>query len=156
MTQPSLLGRSIQHTQEWLSALSATEAIGDEDQALSALRGVLTQLRDRMPPQEAAHLASQLPTLVRGLYYENYRPSDTPETQRAETDFLVGVAERIADNRIEPKEATRAVFELLAKEVTTGEIADVVHMMPDEIKPLWPQDARTAAEEKKGAQSNLQ
>lgn len=39
----------------------------DEDAAWSVLRGVLLHLRDRLPPDEATDLGSQLPTLVRGL-----------------------------------------------------------------------------------------
>jgi uncharacterized protein (DUF2267 family) len=155
MSQPNLLGRTVQQTQEWLKALAGDPAIADEDQALTALRGVLGQLRDRMPEDEAAHLGAQLPTLVRGLYYENYRPSDMPETERNRTDFLVRVAERMDDNRIQPTEATRAVFALLSKELDQGEITDVVHMMPDDVKTLWPDDIQREAERKKGEQSRL-
>jgi uncharacterized protein (DUF2267 family) len=145
MTQPNLLGRTVQQTQEWLKALAAEDAIADEEQALSALRGVLIQLRDRMPPGEAADLASQLPTLVRGIYYDGYRPDAVPEKERNQTDFLVRVAERINNDNIDPEGATRAVFKILAQEVTEGEIADVIHMMPDEVKTLWPQDAQAAS-----------
>lgn len=56
--------------------------------AYHALRGVLFTLRDRPTPDEAAHLAAQLPLLVRGIYYEGYQPSNKPERYRDKDEWL--------------------------------------------------------------------
>jgi uncharacterized protein (DUF2267 family) len=47
-------------------------------QAYSALRSVLHAIRDRLPVIEAANFAAQLPMLVRGFYYEGWKPESVP------------------------------------------------------------------------------
>ena len=42
--------------------------------AYHALRAVLHALRDRLPAPEAADLAAQLTTIVRGVFYEGFQP----------------------------------------------------------------------------------
>jgi len=47
------------------------ETIGmDERRAYNALRAVLHALRDRLTTEEIAQFGAQLPTFVRGVYYE--------------------------------------------------------------------------------------
>jgi uncharacterized protein (DUF2267 family) len=48
-------------------------------QSYTALRAVLHALRDRLPVQQSANVAAQLPMLVRGLYYEGWNPSQVPQ-----------------------------------------------------------------------------
>ena len=47
-------------------------------QSYAALRAVLHALRDRLPVQESADLAAQLPVLIRGIYYEGWDPARVP------------------------------------------------------------------------------
>jgi uncharacterized protein (DUF2267 family) len=42
------------------------------------------------------------------------------------------------DDRIDPEQVARAVFTALAKRVSEGEIEDVKHVLPAEIRDLWP------------------
>ena len=48
------------------------------NQSYNALRAVLHTLRDRVTVDESAQFAAQLPTLVRGIYYEGWDPSRVP------------------------------------------------------------------------------
>lgn len=59
-------------------------------QAYGALRSVLQALRDRLPAVEAAHLAAQLPMLVRGFYYEGWNPESVPRKMHRQ-EFLDAV-----------------------------------------------------------------
>ena len=43
-------------------------------QSYAALRAVLHRLRDRLSVDGAAHLGAQLPTLIRGVYYDGWKP----------------------------------------------------------------------------------
>lgn len=132
-----IVGRSVQDFQEWVKAVDHALGLGDEQKAYAVLRGVLHQLRDRMPVNEAAHLGAQLPTLVRGIYYEQFNPAHMPEKERHVGPFLERVAERIQRDDVDAEKATRAVFAVVKEKIDAGELAHVVHMMPDEVKGLW-------------------
>jgi len=40
---------------------------------------------------EAVHLGAELPMLIRGFYYEGWKPSSTPKKQRSLEAFLEGM-----------------------------------------------------------------
>ena len=64
------LDHTVQETNAWLRAVAEQLHFEDRQHAYNALRAVLHALRDRLPPEVAVHFGAQLPTLVRGLYYE--------------------------------------------------------------------------------------
>lgn len=128
-----------QKTHEWLDELVDLGQFEDHAQAYSALRAVLHALRDRLTVDEAAHLGAQLPMLVRGFYYEGWKPSLAPNRERHREAFLDHVRESLRGNsRIEPEKATMAAFGLLKSRVTRGEINDIQSMLPEEIREVWP------------------
>jgi len=43
-------------------------------QSYAALRAVLYPLRDRLPVETAVQFGAQLPTIVRGVYYDGWKP----------------------------------------------------------------------------------
>lgn len=131
---------TVEKTHIWLNELLEDMAWNDDRQkAYAALRAVLHALRDRLTVDQAAHLGAQLPMLVRGIYYEGWVPSDKPLRQRSKEEFLEHVQGEIADPAIDVEEATRAVFRLLDKRITGGEISDIRNSMPTAVKQLWPE-----------------
>jgi uncharacterized protein (DUF2267 family) len=142
MTLPATLSHAVQQTQEWLKELRDNGDLADEAQAYSVLRAVLHQLRDRLTHEEAVDLASQLPLIVRGIFFEGWRPGRTPEKVRTKQEFLDGVKRKLRPNTIPPEPAVRDVLALLAHHCDPGEIADVIAQLPAEIKDLWPETAK--------------
>jgi uncharacterized protein (DUF2267 family) len=137
--QPTVFNRTVQQTQEWLKELMGEGGITDEHKAYAALRAVLQHLRDRLTVEEAAHLADQLPTLVRGIYYEGWSPAGTPTKDRSQAAFLEAVREKLSGHpEIQVDIAVRRVFALLSRHVTGGEIQDVRDMLPKHVQELWP------------------
>lgn len=143
MTVPSAIAHGVQQIQEWLKELRDNGDLADEAEALSVLRCVLHQLRDRLTPEEAIALGAQLPVIVRGVYYEGWRPSRTPEKLRSRQAFLDEVATKLLPRRIPIEAAVRDVFALVAHHCDPGEVADVIGQLPADIKELWPMTART-------------
>lgn len=143
MTLPATLSHAVQQTQEWLKELRDNGDLADEATAYSVLRAVLHQLRDRLTPEEAVDLAAQLPLVVRGVYFEGWKPGQTPEKVHSKEQFLREVTKKLRPHAIPPEPAVRDVFALLAHHCDPGEIGDVIAQFPAELKELWPQSART-------------
>jgi uncharacterized protein (DUF2267 family) len=130
---------TLQKTHIWLNELMATLGWEDRQKAYLGLRVVLHELRDRLPVDEAVHLGAQLPTLVRGFYYEGWKPAHKPIKSRHKADFLAHVAEHFRDDqKVDAEELTRAVFWVLHRHVSGGEVADVKHILPPQLTDLWP------------------
>ena len=71
--------KSVQQTNQILKDLELQ--LGWEnrrDQTFDLLRISLQALRDRLPVNPAVHLGSELPMLMRGLYYEGWDPDKVP------------------------------------------------------------------------------
>ena len=135
-----VLETTVQKTHQWIDSLAEAGHM-DSHTAYQALRAVLQTLRDRLPAPEAAHFAAQLPILVRGIFYEGYRPSQTPEGLSRQ-DFLDRVAEKIVSGRvIDPLEAARQVFALLERFLGCGELEKIGLVLPAELRSLFPERA---------------
>jgi len=103
------------------------------------LRAVLMALRDRLTVEEATDLGAQLPLLIRGFYYEGWNPTRTSTRERHLAEFLEHVAANLGPGAdVDPREVTRAVFRVLGKQATTGQIRDVKCNLPREIAEFWP------------------
>lgn len=130
---------TLQTTHRWLRELELIASLENESEAYSVLRTVLHALRDRLPADEAVHLGAQLPMLIRGFYYEGWKPSTTPKKQRSLEAFLEGMPPLPGqEGELNPEQALRNVFMMLNHRVSEGEIEDVRDAMPEEVRDLWP------------------
>jgi len=138
-TQVTALDHSVQQTNIWLKSLGEELHSEDRHDAYRALRAVLHVLRDRLTAEQAVHLGAQLPTLVRGLYYEGWRLSAKPDSERQPADFAALVAAELPPSMGRDSfRVTKAVFSLLAKELDPGETAKIIATMPAPLRSLWP------------------
>jgi len=132
--------RAVHQGNDWLKDIMYEMTWDDRHRAYLGLRSVLQTLRDRLTPDEAVHLGAQLPLIVRGFYYEGWKPSTTPEKIRNRDQFLQKVAEPFNGNApdVNAEDLVRAVFKLLAHRISQGEIDDIRSILPEEIGDLWP------------------
>jgi uncharacterized protein (DUF2267 family) len=135
-----LIGKTVSETNHWLREIDEELSWNDRHAALQALRGVLHLIRDRVPLDESAQFSAQLPTLVRGIYWEQWDPSRTPITDRNEAVLLERVTEAFAghDRDPDPRAVARAVFTVLTRHISWGEVDDVRHALPRRMQALWP------------------
>jgi uncharacterized protein (DUF2267 family) len=143
MTIPPSIAHAIQKTQEWLKELSDNGDLADTQESLAVLRAVIHHLRDRLTLEEAVDLAAQLPTIVRGIYYEGWQPHKPPTKIHSRQEFVDEVASHGLPSAVPAERAIRDVFALLAHHCDPGEIADVIGQLPAELKELWPKSAQT-------------
>jgi uncharacterized protein (DUF2267 family) len=130
---------TLQRTHNWLNELMQIMDWQDKHRAYSALRATLHALRDRLTIEEVAQLGAQLPMLIRGIYYEGWKPADTPVRERHKEQFLARLARPLPDELpAGAEEIARGVFRLLATRISEGEIDDVRHVLPAELQELWP------------------
>ncbi len=136
----AVFDRTLHETNEWLQDLMYEMGWEDRKLAYKGLRAALQTLRDRMTPEEAVHLGAQLPMLLRGVYYENWKLSDTPWKVRHKEDFFERMREIVVDDTldIDYDRLTRAVFKLLRHRIAKGEVEDITSVLPQELKELWP------------------
>ena len=133
------INESVQKTQIWLKELVETGVFENENQAYSGLRAVLHTLRDRLPVNEAVHLASELPMVVRGFYYEGWKPASVPVKIRTPAEFDEAVRVRLLHGGdFDVRAAIRTVLQLLDRRVSGGEIRQIRETLPAELRQLWP------------------
>ena len=130
--------KTLAKTHRWLDDLGTTLGWSDRERCYHALKAVLHALRDRLVVGEAVDLGAQLPMLVRGFYYEGWRPAGKPLKYRDKNHFLDRVrkeAPSLRDDDIE--RVVTAVFALLVSEIGGGEPDQVRRQLPPEVRELW-------------------
>lgn len=140
------LSHATQQVQEWLNDLASREPFSDPGQAYSHLRAVLHAIRDRLTAEEVAHLGSQLPMIVRGFYFEGWRPSLAPNDFSTVDELVDRVKESLGGpggppqpSGLDVRDATETVVAFLVDHVDEGELRHVTAQLPTEIAALFPE-----------------
>ena len=146
--------KTLQTTHIWLNEIM--DEIGPDRQvAWKVLSTVLHKLRDKLPIGLAAHLGAELPLLVRGVYYDQFEPAKLPIECDTREQFAAEVAEWLSDTRpVDPDAAVRAVFGVLSRHVSPGQIDKVCQALPKQLRQWFEgvrSDQRTMGERDGGA-----
>jgi uncharacterized protein (DUF2267 family) len=140
-----VLDKTVQTTNIWLDEIMG-EIGPDRQVAWHSLRAVLHALRDRLPLDQAAHLGAQLPIVIRGLYYDQWHPANTPEKERSQDEFIARINDKLRDTRpLDPRDVARAVFRTISNHVSPGQVEKVRQSLPGDIRRLWPEYGEAAA-----------
>ena len=129
---------TVHQTHAWINELDRMLGWDNKARSYRLLRTVLQALRDWLPVNEAADFAAQLPNLLRGVYYEHWRPVATPVKHRSRAEFLARVDHAFVGDPIAyTAEAVSIAFQFLSTKIAAGEIADVRHALPADVRALW-------------------
>jgi uncharacterized protein (DUF2267 family) len=137
-TNVESLDSTIQKTNIVLNNIMNDLNISDKHTAYSSLRAVLHSIRDFLNPEEAVHLGSQLPMLIRGIYYEDWEMSVGVTHNREAGDFLQQVREDARKADINPEEIANKVLNVVCHFIDEGRVRRLVGELPQEVRNLFP------------------
>jgi uncharacterized protein (DUF2267 family) len=141
------LDHTVQLTHIWINDLDERLGWDHRPRTYRLLKAVLHALRDWLQVNEAVDFAAQLPQLLRGAYYEQWRPAATPVRKRGKADFLGRIDACFKADPLDDTEQTvTTVFRLLSDKITAGEIDDVRRALPDDVRSMWPEPLVIAGE----------
>jgi uncharacterized protein (DUF2267 family) len=141
------LDRSIEKTNAWLADVASSFGTDDRRLAYRVTRSWLHILRDRLPVPVAAHVAAQLPELLRGVFYEGWNPSKVP-IKFGREEYVARFARDAQIHHSEVPVAGRNVTSAMRKHISPGAINEAFGVLPGDIKDLiTPQDAAGALAE---------
>lgn len=131
-----VLDHAMSKTREWLKDVETELELNNLNDAYRAIRAVLHAMRDRLPVNEAAEFAAQLPVLMMGMYYSGWTPKNKPEKMRTLDEFLDRVSADLPKG-MDPLRVTRGIIKVLESHISQGEMNGVRSNFPEEIKEIW-------------------
>jgi len=142
--------KTVQESNLWLKDVMERLNTYDRRHAYSTMRAVLHALRDRIGPENAAHLGAQLPMLLRGLFYEGWDPTGKPTKERHESAFLAHIARELphAAGPGEIEQGALAVLDVLSKHIDRGAAVKLAAILPQDLRRFWPAFIQRAARER--------
>lgn len=133
------LDHSIQLAHEWINELDEALGWGDKHRSYRLLSAVLQTLRDCLPVVGIAHLSAQLPLVLRGVYFEHWRPAAEHPRHWDLDRFFAAINAFFAQDPIEDlADAVSEVLGVLENRISEGEIEKVLGYLPAEVRALWP------------------
>jgi uncharacterized protein (DUF2267 family) len=136
--------KTLHTTNQWLDEICA-EIGPDKHLAWHVLGAVLRSIRDELLIGQSAHLAAQLPLLIRGAYFDQYRPAAQPVAERSQEDFIARIRQELAGCRpVRPDLAATVVMRTLNRHITEGQVKKARDALPKSIRALWPEPEQTA------------
>jgi uncharacterized protein (DUF2267 family) len=137
-THMNLFDVTIQETYEWIRDVLRETGWEDRHYALQALRGVLHAVRDEITADQSGHLCAQLPTLLRGIYFEGWDPSKAPALDRDSEAFLDRIRTHFTGyaEAIDFAWLARAVLCVLKNRIP-GEYEKIKNTIPKEVRQVW-------------------
>ena len=144
-THLDIIERSVEKTHVWINDVAEELGSDDRHQAYRVLRAFLHALRDHLPVDESAQLAAQLPIFIRGIFYEAWEPSATPDQARDLDTFLERIASeaRLAGST-EASFAAAAANRVLSRHISAGEIDSLLHVLPARLREFLSSQDRSA------------
>jgi uncharacterized protein (DUF2267 family) len=129
------LDRSIDKTNMWLADVAASFGTEDRRLAYRVTRSWLHILRDRLPVPVAAHVAAQLPELLRGVFYDGWNPSKVP-IKFGRDEYISRFARDAQIHHSEVPKAGRNVSSAMRKHMSDGAINEALGVLPGDIRDL--------------------
>jgi uncharacterized protein (DUF2267 family) len=129
------LDRSIERTNQWLGDVATSFETEDRKLAYRVTRSWLHTLRDRLPVTVAAHLAAQLPELLRGVFYEGWNPSKVP-AKYGRDEYIARFARNAQIHNTEVRKTGQLVTSAMRRHLSDGVVNEAFGVLPADIREL--------------------
>lgn len=138
MTMTQDLKAAVDVTEAWVDDLTRLLGWHDRERVYLALIAALHAFRDCLPSDEAVQVGAELPTLLRGLYYQGWHPGTRP-TSKGRDAFLERIRDGVhRDPGVDAEDVARAMFALLALRMPAAEVENAKAATPPTLHNLWP------------------
>lgn len=138
VTTIAVFESAVADAHEWLNAICVELDTDDRHFSLQALRAVLHALRDHLTIEQNAHLSAQLPILIRGLYFEGWKPGAASRHDRSVEGFIELVAGALTGYvDVALEDLISGVFAVLRLRISWGEDEKIAKALPHAIAELW-------------------
>ncbi|MGW0179133.1 DUF2267 domain-containing protein [Nocardia sp. NPDC003345] len=131
------LAAGIHTAHVWLNAVA--EGLGTEDRqfAFRALRAWMHAVRDRIGVSNSAHVAAQLPEVLRGVWYEGWVPARVP-VRHGVAAFVDQFAEQARVDRADVVPIAGRITDALDQLFAPGQLNRVFAVLPAPLDiALW-------------------
>ncbi|MEV0135951.1 DUF2267 domain-containing protein [Dactylosporangium sp. NPDC050688] len=144
-TKSDVFDRATRTSHAWLDAVAAELGTSDTHAAYRILRAWMHTFRDRLPVDKSADFAAGLPELLRGVYFEGWRPGHVPVKFGAE-EYRRRFAEEAGITTAEVAEVAPVVTGALRGQLATGQLDRALAQLPSAVRGLVDGDGRTAGD----------
>jgi uncharacterized protein (DUF2267 family) len=134
-TGVSSLDHSIEKANIWLAEVAGEFGTEDRKFAYRVTRAWMHTLRDRLPIPVAAHLAAQLPELLRGVFYNGRNPSHVPD-KFDEAEYVRRFSRDANIHNTEVNQAAGRVTKVMRQHMSAGVIDEAMDALPTDIRKI--------------------
>jgi uncharacterized protein (DUF2267 family) len=113
----------------WLAAVAKELATEDRRYAFRVLRAWMHTLRDRLTVDAAARLGAQLPELLRGVYYDGWKPGKAPLKYGVD-GYLMRFAWEARIPEPEAAAVAATVSDAMSGLLSPGQLDDTLALLP--------------------------
>jgi uncharacterized protein (DUF2267 family) len=134
-TRVQSLDRSIDKTNVWLGDIA--DEFGTEDRRLAyrVLRAWLHTLRDRLTVEVAAHFGAQLPELLRGVFYDGWKPGRVP-VKYDRSEYMARFARDARIHQNDVRKAAALLTTVARRHMSEGVVDEAIELLPSQIREL--------------------
>jgi uncharacterized protein (DUF2267 family) len=136
MTNPRDVKYANESIARWQAALKDRALLVTNNITFACLRGVLHELRDRMPLEHIARFGNHLPAVQRGVFYQDWVPAvvvATPDLQA----FEAALAQRLLPHVHMPDGITADVLWVIKTESEPYDAGEIREVLPEVLRVVW-------------------
>ena len=136
MTNPRDVKYANESIARWQSAIKERAMLETNNITFACLRGVLHEIRARLPLNDLARFGNHLPAVQRGVFYQDWTPTDPVDTPDL-AGFERALADRLLPHVHMPEGITADVLFVIRTESEPFDAAAIGEVLPPPLKVLW-------------------